>query len=144
MILYKRNTVTKDVLYQFIKCNNLLGKLSTKNILRLYLNKVLHYAEIFEAWNQSELIGFIAVYLNRIETKTSFITYFATALNSRRQKVATQMLESLCSYAKEMNFCYIDLEVEKSNLAAITFYKKHNFVVKKLKSKTLYMQKCLI
>ena len=92
-----------------------------------YSKKIVENAITFEAWENENLTGLIAVYCNDINKQTAFITNVSVLNKSSGRGIAGQLLTACVKYVTDKNFKTIELQVNKKNKQAINLYKKHNF-----------------
>lgn len=85
--------------------------------------------------------GFIAYYLNN-DSSYIFITRIAVSNSYRRQGIGRKMIETLTSHYMD---CYesIELEVEKTNKAALEFYQSLGFQMKDNRTTKYLMRKSI-
>ncbi len=79
---------------------------------------------VFVAVSDNEVCGYCGV--NTILDE-GYITNIAVLSDYRRQGIGNELLNTLCSFAKEKNLSFLTLEVRKSNTPAISLYKKYGF-----------------
>ncbi len=139
-IKYRIKKTTKNEIYlHLIQCNDeFIPKLDTRVNLEEYSNKIEQFAITFEAWYNEKLVGLIATYLNQ-ENELGFITNVSVVKNYMGVGVASKLLEMCINYMEDRNIKNIKLEVSCSNIPAINFYKKYNFVAIENKEDTLIM-----
>mgnify|MGYP006123798543 FL=1 len=133
MINYEINWSTqKDIQKHLEDCSNsFIPPLNTYVNIQKYSKKIFTKSIRFESWYKNELIGLLAIYSN-----TSFNKAFLTnlSLNNKYENkgIGHKLVRNCKSYliSKQMN--NIDLEVNIQNHKAIKFYKKNNFVIKKI------------
>tara|TARA_B110001452_G_C15240585_1_gene429541 strand:- start:1891 stop:3063 length:1173 start_codon:yes stop_codon:yes gene_type:complete len=133
MINYEINLSTqKDIQKHLEDCSNsFIPPLNTYVNIQKYSKKIFTKSIRFESWYKNELIGLLAIYSN-----TSFNKAFLTnlSLNNKYENkgIGHKLVRNCKSYliSKQMN--NIDLEVNIQNHKAIKFYKKNNFVIKKI------------
>jgi 2-polyprenyl-3-methyl-5-hydroxy-6-metoxy-1,4-benzoquinol methylase len=124
-ITYNINTSTEEKInLHLTKCKDLfIPSLDSYVNINEYSKKLYNNSVRFEAYIEDELVGLIAVYDNKKEN-FSFITNVSVFTEVRNLGVANHLI-NLCK--KETKNKTIKLEVNKDNLRAINFYKKHNF-----------------
>ncbi|MFA5925318.1 MAG: GNAT family N-acetyltransferase [Parcubacteria group bacterium] len=124
---YKENAaVFKDIIDHIDNCD--IKVILEKDVnIKEYVNKLLHYAERFEAWQGNKLVGLVAAYLNDYQSKQAFITYVGVRKSSIGRGIASSLLEQVLSKAKELQFLKINLEVNSDNVPAIKLYEKFGF-----------------
>ncbi len=80
----------------------------------------------FVALANERVVGYIGAWQIINE---GHITNVAVVPEYRRSGLATTMLERLMHVMRENSFSYMTLEVRKSNIAAITLYKRMGFTI---------------
>ncbi len=108
--------------------NNFVPLLDTTVNINKYSCKLFKYSQTFEAWNNEELIGLIAAYVNDYKTKIVYISNVSVLLEYSGRNIAKKLLENCIEFSKYQQFKEIRLEVNKENLRAIRFYEKNNFM----------------
>jgi len=74
-----------------------------------------------------KIIGFIAGTI--INPQTAKILLLAIKKDYRKQKIGTKILIQYFIIIKSLKFTKVELEVKTSNIPAISFYKKHGFII---------------
>lgn len=92
-----------------------------------YLKKITQYAERFEAWDDEELVGFLACYVNNQATKEAFITMVTVLPNFSGKGIASTLTEHAIKFCQKQGYATIKLEVVESNVPAIGLYHKFGF-----------------
>jgi len=130
-IAYKIKKATqKDLLLHLQKCDDLfVPKLSSKVDLETYVQKITTYAQTFEAWNETELIGLIAAYFNDLKQEIGFITNVSVFKDFSNQGIGMDLLKMTKEYALQHSFHKINLEVHPENKKALQFYLKNDFKI---------------
>lgn len=109
-----------------------------------YANKLLQNAKVFVAKKNDCSVGFIAYYVNRPETKFSYLTLIAVHTDYQRQGIARRLVEYYEDDARNNNFLYSKLEVDANNISAINLYKNMGYTTSDAASiNTVYMIKSL-
>lgn len=141
---YTRNTANAaDIEQHLVRVNaNFIPPLDTRVNLNAYALKLADKAVTFEAWDDRQLAGLIAAYMNT-EGGFAFITSVSVLTEYLGRQVAAQLLQNCMHYVKRQQFTNIQLEVNKNNLAAIHFYKKYNFTQHDENEESLFLS-CLI
>ena len=117
-----------EILNHLLLCNSqFIPELSSRVNIEEYSTKIQNNATTFEAWDKDQLIGLIAIYFND-EIKNSFITNVSVLKTHGYLGIASKLIDACIKFAKRCGFFEIKLEVNKDNLNAINFYKKHNFI----------------
>lgn len=140
-IIYKTGTATKkDILLHLTACNsNFIPALNSRVDLSEYAEKISVHAITFEAWFQSNIIGLVAMYLNKND-KSGFITNVSVSKEFMGKGIASELLKECVSYVVKSELEGVKLEVNKNNLPAIELYKKYNFIKGELLNDSLYMK----
>jgi ribosomal protein S18 acetylase RimI-like enzyme len=129
-IKYAKSTAGEaQMLAHFEKCDtNFVELLSQKINIKEYAVKIITNAVTFEAWNNNELAGLLAVYFNDIEKKTGFITNVSIAKTYEGNGIGSGLINMCIEYGKLNNYQYISLEVNKESHTAIHLYSKYGFI----------------
>lgn len=126
-------------------CLNLLSEeftpdeLYSKVDVGQYAKKLSEKAFFLLDQEENKTRGFIAYYLNN-DSSFIFITRIAVSNSYRRQGIGRKMIETLTSHYMD---CYesIELEVEKTNKAALEFYQSLGFQMKDNRTTKYLMSK---
>jgi 2-polyprenyl-3-methyl-5-hydroxy-6-metoxy-1,4-benzoquinol methylase len=131
-IEYKINNSTiEDIVYHLTNCSKLfVPELNTYVNILEYSNKIFNKSVRFEAYNDGNLIGLLALYINE-ESKSTFITNLSVDINHQKKGVSKKLLNNCKDFNFYKNYDFILLEVFKKNINAINFYKKNNFKILK-------------
>lgn len=92
-----------------------------------YAHKILSNAQRFEAWTNGELTGLAAVYCNDPEKRAAFITSVSVLPRWQGRGIASELLAECIAQLRKQGFARLELEVGKSNKAAIALYRKFGF-----------------
>ena len=104
-ITYKTKKANKKEIYlHLIQCNDeFIPKLDTRVNIEEYSNKIEQFAITFEAWNNEQLVGMIATYLNQ-ENELGFITNVSVLKDYMGAGIASKLLEMCINYVANKNF----------------------------------------
>tara|TARA_R110002049_G_scaffold82349_2_gene209557 strand:+ start:3180 stop:3620 length:441 start_codon:yes stop_codon:yes gene_type:complete len=129
LIEYKINIASKiDLLEHLEKCDHrFIPPLSDRVILKDYSSKLYEKATTFEAWNSTELVGVISVYLNDEDKKSGFISNVSVLEDFEKKGIAGRLLEMTKDHASNIGFSKLSLEVHGENFHAINFYQRYGF-----------------
>ena len=105
-----------------------------------YALKLFEKAYTFEAWDKTELVGFIGAYFTDRQTNKGFISNVSVLEEYNNKGIATQLLNMTKEYAKNNEFDKIGLEVNAKNSNVVAFYKKNKFEIEYEKMDSLFMQ----
>lgn len=132
-----------DVLLHLTNCSDsFVPPLITRINLNDYSEKIFKNAVTFEAWKDDELIGLIAIYFN-MENHYGFITNVSVIKKYSGAGLASELLKMCLEYAINHNSTELKLEVNKDNIIALNFYKKHNFTQISLENDSLIMNRIM-
>ena len=148
MSLYKVNTCTEKQIKDHLNTcsSSFTPPLDTRVDINHYSKKIYSQAKRFEAVEIYEhedeaffsgspcLVGLIAVYENK---DTDFITSVSVLPQYVGKNISSKLLST---YISASTCKRIRLEVNKENLRAISFYKKHKFKIIKEQRDTLIME----
>lgn len=145
MIDYRIKTTLKQDLYvHFQKCDTQFEPpLSDRVSLKEYSQKLNKYSVTFEAWNTSELIGLISVYLNDIKLGVGFISNVSVLIEYEKMGIASRLIKMVKNYAIDLNFSELSLEVNNENIEGIDFYLKHGFK-QQSKEENITVMNCIL
>lgn len=93
---------------------------SEEAIVESHINSVIFL--VFE--EEGKIKGYVGMQKVLDE---GYITNIAVTQSERKKGIGIRLIESLKKVAKEENLRFISLEVRKTNLAAISLYKKMGF-----------------
>lgn len=124
-IVYKDNSADHTAIFKHLhSCGeDFLHELKRRVDLDTYIEKLLSSAHRLEAWTESELVGFLAIYLNP-EEKFDFITNISVSEQCQKRGIASKLLNSAIKKSANPE---IRLEVVKGNIGAISFYEQAGF-----------------
>lgn len=92
-----------------------------------YAMKIRRYAHTYELWNAGTLDALMAVYANP-DMEQVYVTYLCAAgAESATRSIGSLLLNRAKAYP--LPYRYVRLEVSKSNVRALRFYRKHMFEV---------------
>lgn len=114
---------TKEDIFDIVRLEEELldSSIGSEMLLSELHNK---YAHFLTAKLENQVIGYIGGWI--IEGECELIN-FVVDKKHQRQKVGTKLLEKIIEISHENNASKIILEVKKTNLQAIGFYKHHHF-----------------
>jgi 2-polyprenyl-3-methyl-5-hydroxy-6-metoxy-1,4-benzoquinol methylase len=138
-IEYKiNNSTTEDILKHLDKCSKFfIPELKTYVNILDYSNKIFNKSVRFEAYDNEDLIGLLALYINE-EDKSTFITNLSVDISYQKTGVSKKLLENCKNFNVHQKYDFILLEVFKNNINAINFYEKNNFkILKKMEDKLI-------
>ena len=115
--------------YQFTEKSNFLSKI----IPETYTEKILKKAMIITYYDQG-LKGFIAFYANNFHDKIAFLSLILIDARYRGKGISDNLLAASIKILLKNGFEKYFLEVDKENLKAIHFYKKHGFKIVEIKN----------
>lgn len=109
-----------------------------------YAIKIVCKAICFECWRNNDLIGLIAAYCNDESRKTAFITNVSVLPKWQNRGIAQRLMENCIIYMRDLGISQVELEVNPSNNAAISFYEKNGFTaIRQASSSILYLHRLL-
>lgn len=98
--------------------------------LDVYLDKLLHRAEIITIRRHNRLHGFAAYYCNDLASRVAFLSMMAVAPEARGQGLGKALLEAVLAEARTRGFHACRLEVHPDNLVARQLYQRSGFVLR--------------
>lgn len=129
LIKYTQGKSTlNDIALHLEACNDLFSPpLSSYVNISTYAHKIHRNSELFEAWDNGELIGLVACYMNDPDNERAFITNVSVFKEYQGRGVAIQLLNKTISKVTGKSFNKIKLDVQVDNQIAIALYKKFGF-----------------
>jgi ribosomal protein S18 acetylase RimI-like enzyme len=125
--LNNKSTPT-DILYHLQQCDsNFIMELEQRIDLMTYADKLAQYAQCFEAWENGQLVGLVAIYCNDIQNHHAYITNVSTLTSWQGRGIARNLLNRACDYARESGMTHVQLEVAINNQIAIHLYQQRGF-----------------
>lgn len=133
----------------FARVFNLLSRIENEYIpplteqiqnMEVYIRKIVTYADTFIAIEGNYDVGILSIYCNDTLNKKAFITTIGIDSKYKRQGIAKQLLLMAIKYVKQNKFKAIELEVNKTNLIAIYFYKKNGFLINEESTNSYFME----
>jgi ribosomal protein S18 acetylase RimI-like enzyme len=140
-IEYKTNTASEFLLIEHLThCNEqFMPPLNTKVSIEAYGKKISKNAIVFEAWEGNILVGMVAMYVN--ENIEGYLTNVSVFSEYGGKGIASQIFNNLMAYSEENNISSIKLDVNASNVFAISLYKKFGFICIDEKNNQIIMLK---
>lgn len=107
-----------------------------------YAEKLYTYALNYKIVKNGKEMGFFSFYMNDFATKYAYLTLIVVLPENRSDGIGSSALQYIYKKCVENGFNILKLEVDKTNEAAISFYKKNGFVrVEDASKKSFYMEK---
>lgn len=103
--------------------------LSSSINLANYAKKIHKNATVFSVHEDGKLVASMAVYCNDPSQQVAFVTMLAVAKSHRSHGLGSNLIKTMVDYLKKRFFKSIKLEIYKTNLRAINFYKRLKFTV---------------
>lgn len=130
-VSYSINSATKNNIQNHLKrCNTLFNPhLSTYVNIEEYADKIKSNAYTFEAWDNEQLIGLVACYLNNSDTKQGYITNVSVEKNYQGKGIAKKLVQQTIDKAIALKFKTLFLEVNVNNSSAISLYQSLGFTL---------------
>lgn len=139
---FKNKATCRDIESHLQRTSNLfVPELSSYVSISIYSQKIAEKASRIEAWEDNNLVGLLAYYIN-VENDYAFITNVSVEKNVTQHGVAQYMMDMMINdIIGEIKT--IQLEVNSGNAKAISFYKRNGFAVYKRVADNLFMEKCV-
>ncbi|MEQ1636908.1 MAG: GNAT family N-acetyltransferase [Methylococcales bacterium] len=135
------NAFVEEIAKHLTQCDtDFIPPLSERVEIKHYAQKIVNYSVRFEAWQNNQCIGLIAVYCNDLVNGISYITSVSIIPNWHGKGIASQLLEKAIKYIQAHDFERIELEVHCHNANAINLYKKFGFVHSDSAESVIHMQ----
>lgn len=135
---FRQSTATlKDITDHLQLCKEYFSPpLNTYTSIPEYALKIKSKAVTFEAWKHQELIGLVACYINLSE-KIGYITNVSTIKKNQGTGIATNLLNTVFTYAAEQNLEKVQLHTNST--VAQNFYSKLGFKIESQEDNRLLM-----
>ncbi|WP_377278873.1 GNAT family N-acetyltransferase [Rhizobium sp. R86522] len=114
--------------------------LSARLEIPTYAERICTQAERFEHWDQSTLVGLLAIYCVTPAGAPAFITNLSVCSDQRGRGLADALLRAALMHARSCGFAAVALEVDVNAHAARRLYAKHEFLLQSAKGGTLLLQ----
>jgi len=129
MNLCRDRASTEDIARHLRACDEtFLARLEARSGIDSYARKLCDHAARSEIWSDKRLLALLAVYANRVETGTAFITNVSVVDDYSGKGLGSIVLKDALARVRSLGFVQVDLEVARTNEAAIGFYSRHEFV----------------
>lgn len=106
-----------------------------------YLNKISDLANVYVVLEDETITGFCAVYMNDIYNAIAYITLFGVKKDLKQTGIGTYLFTHIEQAAVKNKMKVLRLEVKKSNLSAISFYKKMGMTEYKNNETSIFLTK---
>lgn len=90
--------------------------------------KFQNYGIFIKVCENKNIVGFAAFYCNDSKSGIAFLSMIIVNSEYRKRGVGKNLLNMVLLKCIECKMNFIELEVDKSNYEAISFYKKNNFL----------------
>lgn len=115
----------QDVFDHLYACSHrFVPSLDSRVDILQYSTKICENATTYECWNDSELVGLVAVYVSE---DVMFVTSVSVLHEHARRGIASELVKCCIQSARRLNLLKIRLEVNKSNTRACELYLAHGF-----------------
>jgi len=84
-------------------------------------------------------VGLIAAYCNASDKKIAFITSISVVPEWQGHGIASELISRCIQHIRNQEFWFIELEVDSSNYAALSLYKKFQFATLEARNGTMLM-----
>jgi ribosomal-protein-alanine N-acetyltransferase len=142
-IIYKNKHADADAIQAHLnRCkDDFIPSLDITVNIRAYAKKIAENTITFEVWQNNNLIGLIAAYLNDENHHLGFITNVSVEKEYAGKGIASQLLTNCINFARKKEYKEIALEVNLNNQQAIKLYEKFLFKEKAINDnlKTMYV-----
>jgi ribosomal protein S18 acetylase RimI-like enzyme len=139
---YKVKSATmQDIFLHLMNCDqNFIPPLSQKVDLNEYAKKLNDKSITFEAWSENMLVGLVAAYMNNEHEQTAYVSSVSLMKEYTGKGIASELMKMCHQYAEQHNFRIIKLEVNISNIPAISLYKKIGYIETEMKGERQIMK----
>ncbi len=128
-LVYKKNTANEAELYEhLLLCDKyFFPELSSRVDLHGYSRKLVSKAVKFEAWQDHQLVGLVAAYVNAPDKHTAFVTNVSVLPTFVGRGIAKELIQQCIDYVQAQQYKKLVLEVSDGNQPAIRLYRKVGF-----------------
>jgi ribosomal protein S18 acetylase RimI-like enzyme len=95
--------------------------------IQSYAQKIVVYAERFEAWHDGHLAGLVAAYCNAPNCALAHVTNVSVLPDMLRHGLASTLLQRCLEHVQAAGFARVELDVDPRNHAALALYRRHGF-----------------
>jgi ribosomal protein S18 acetylase RimI-like enzyme len=143
---YKIKTAScRTIINHLKKCTDgFIPPLHTYVNIDEYGRKIFNESTTFEAWGGNNLIGLLAAYFNKNDTKVGFITNISVLKKYQGYGIASRLMKRAIDYGEINNFVKLTLEIRSENKRISQLYKKFGFIVIEEKKNTIIMSNDLV
>ena len=103
-------------------------KINNQARLKELSEKFQNYGIFIKVCENKNIVGFAALYCNDSKSGIAFLSMIIVNSEYRKRGVGKNLLNMVLLKCIECKMNFIELEVDKSNYEAISFYKKNNFL----------------
>lgn len=103
-------------------------KINNQARLKELSEKFQNYGIFIKVCENKNIVGFAAFYCNDSKSGIAFLSMIIVNSEYRKRGVGKNLLNMVLLKCIECKMNFIELEVDKSNYEAISFYKKNNFL----------------
>lgn len=114
---------------KLIECEQILQSGLFVPINAGYLEKLAKHAELITHQDGPEVLGYIFFYCNAPDKRQSYITLLGTSPRARGRGIGYSLVHQVLFISRQRGFNECLLEVRKSNISALEFYKRIGFKI---------------
>lgn len=114
-----KNNKACDLLYRYNK--RICCSLSDDDLI-IWINKIITIGDPLGIIDDNEIVAFLLLYCNKLETLDAYICNVFVEPKYRGQKLSRILVEKAIEICKSRNFRVVYLDVAKDNLPAIKIY----------------------
>ena len=101
--------------------------LSMRVDIPAYAKKLHDKAFRFEAWLSQDLVGLVATYCNQSNDGKAFVSSVSVWPECQGEGIASHLIQQCIDHLEIQGFYFLDLEVDKRSLSAVSLYRKLGF-----------------
>lgn len=109
--------------------NQKIGCSLSKLELERWIQKILSVGDPLAMLDNNEIVAFLLLYCNNIETQEAYICNVYVSENYRGRKLSEDLVKNAILICKSRRFNSVILDVEENNDPALCIYKKCGFEV---------------
>ena len=122
-----------DISMHLLECDaSFIPVLSTRVDISSYGRKIANNARRFEAWSAGRLVGLVAAYCNDRVSLVAHITSVSVLKEWTGNGIATKLIAQCIAHANATGMLKVSLQVDATNIGAVSVYEKSGFAAKDL------------
>ncbi len=129
-----------EITAHLLRCDHAFHPaLSTRVDIPTYARKIHDRSARFEAWQDKDLVGLVAVYDNDPEGQSAFVTSVSVLPTHQGRGIAAALMRSCIDHVRRLGLACIELEVDQRSEPAIALYRNLGFTTNRAHGTALTM-----